>query len=325
MSDNINILILSCGVRNKIVQYFKSALNGRGKVIATDCSKYAPALYDADKYYIVPEITSDNYLDEIFSICKTNNVKAVLSLIDPELSLLSKHLHKFRDIGVEPIVSSYEIVELCLDKYAMNRFLAKHNFDTIKSYVDKKQFYEDVEKKKISYPVFVKPRDGSASININKAYSREEVELLFSREANLIIQEHMDGKEYGVDAYIDLISSQPITIFLKEKIKMRAGETDKSISIKDNKLFDLIERFIKLVGFRGTIDIEEYKKNNRYYISEVNPRFGGGYPHAYGCGVNIPQMIVNNIDGISNDSIIGEYDDNVCMMKYSEIKFETMK
>ena len=50
----INILILSAGTRNKVVQYFKKALNGDGRVIATDCSNLAPAIYDADKYYIVP-------------------------------------------------------------------------------------------------------------------------------------------------------------------------------------------------------------------------------------------------------------------------------
>lgn len=52
----MNILILSCGTRNKIVQYFKKELGGRGQVMATDCSELAPALYDADKHFIVPRM-----------------------------------------------------------------------------------------------------------------------------------------------------------------------------------------------------------------------------------------------------------------------------
>src|SRR5699024_9853109 len=91
MDNELNILILSCGTRNKIIQYFKRELAGKGIVIATDCSKLAPALYEADKYFIVPKIDDEGYLDEIFSICKDNNVKAVLSLIDPELNLLAEH------------------------------------------------------------------------------------------------------------------------------------------------------------------------------------------------------------------------------------------
>lgn len=77
----MNVLILSCGTRNKIVQYFKQELEGKGIVIATDCSPYAPALYEADKHYIVPQINDEKYLDAVLSICKENSIKVILSLI----------------------------------------------------------------------------------------------------------------------------------------------------------------------------------------------------------------------------------------------------
>ena len=54
----MNILILSAGTRNKVVQYFRKALVGKGLVIATDCCEIAPAIYVADKYYIVPRMTA---------------------------------------------------------------------------------------------------------------------------------------------------------------------------------------------------------------------------------------------------------------------------
>ena len=65
----MNILVLSAGTRNKIIQYLKKELNGIGKVIATDCSELAPAIYDADEYIIVPRMTDDGYLDVILKIC----------------------------------------------------------------------------------------------------------------------------------------------------------------------------------------------------------------------------------------------------------------
>lgn len=320
MNNNINILILSCGTRNKIVQYFKKELDGRGQVMATDCNELAPALYDADRYFIVPRVNDENYMDVILSICKENNIKAVLSLIDPELSVLAANKQKFLDIGTIPIVSDYEVVELCFDKYKMYRFLTQNGFKTARSYIDKDKFFKDVESGVINYPVFVKPVKGSASININMANSKEEVELLFSKYDNLMIQEYMDGIEYGADVYVDMVSNEPVAIFTKEKIKMRAGETDKSVSIKDEKLFDLIKGFVKKTGFKGIIDIDIFKIDGEYYISEVNPRFGGGYPHAYECGVNVPGMIINNIIGRENKSIIGQYEEGIYMMKYSEIK-----
>jgi len=249
----------------------------------------------------------------------------VLSLIDPELSLLAKHRQAFLDIGTIPIVSDYEVVELCFDKYEMYKFLINNGFKTPKSYIDKEEFYKDVELGTIDYPVFVKPIKGSASININKVYSKEEVDLLFNRHNDLMIQEYMNGTEYGADVYIDMISGEPVAIFVKEKIKMRAGETDKSVSIKDEKLFNLIKNFCKKVGFRGIIDIDIFKVNDEYYISEVNPRFGGGYPHGYECGVNIPRMIIENIMGNINENVIGEYEEGIYMMKYNDIKIIKVK
>lgn len=324
MNNRLNILILSCGTRNKIVQYFKKELGDRGLVIATDCSKLAPALYDADKYFIVPRLTDNNYLDMILSLCKENKVKAVLSLIDPELNILAKYKQDFLDIGVLPIISDYEVIEMSFNKYFMYKFLVQNGFKTAKSYVYKEEFYKDVELGIIAYPVFVKPITGSASININKVTCKEELEILFSRFDNLMIQEYIDGKEYGADAYIDMISGEPVAIFTKEKIKMRAGETDKSVSVKDEKLFQTIYKFVKKAGFRGIIDIDIFKVNNEYYISEVNPRFGGGYPHAYECGVNVPRMIINNLSGKENDVVIGKYEEDIYMMKFNEVKIVNM-
>jgi len=321
----MNILILSCGTRNKIVQYFKKELAGIGQVIASDCSELAPALYDADKYFIVPFVGKENYLDVVLSICKDNDVKAVLSLIDPELSVLAANRDRFLSIGTIPIISDYETVEICFDKYKMYEFLINNGFKTIKSYLSKEKFYKDVEAGNISYPVFVKPIKGSASININKVSTKEEIELLFHKHENLMIQEFMDGIEYGADVYIDMLTGETVSIFLKQKIKMRAGETDKSVSVIDNNLFNEIKRFVEIAGFKGIIDIDIFKVNGECYISEVNPRFGGGYPHAYECGINVPEMIVNNICGKSNKVNIGNYKEGIYMMKYNEVKIVSKK
>ena len=173
----MNILILSAGTRNKIVQYFKKELNGIGKVIATDCSNLSTAIYDADKYYIVPKIDDKDYLNIILDICKKENIKTLFSLIDPELSLISKNIEKFKEIGVNPIISNYEKVEMCFNKFEMYKFLEKNNFKTAKTYIDKNEFYKDLDDKKISFPVFVKPIKGSASININKVISKRELDV----------------------------------------------------------------------------------------------------------------------------------------------------
>lgn len=315
----MNILLLSSGTRNKIVQYFKMALEGKGNVICTDMSNLAPSIYEADKYYLVPRMTEPGYLEVILEICEKEKVDGVLSLIDPELSLLAKNKEKFALVGTKVIGSSYELCEISLDKFEMYRWLTSHGYKCARSYMDKDEFYADVEEGKIEYPVFVKPVRGSASIAISKAYDKETIELLYKKNDSLMIQEFLDGQEIGADVYTDIISREIISIFTKKKINMRAGETDKAVSFKDDKLFDFIKNFVEEAGYLGQIDIDIFEVDGEYYISEVNPRFGGGYPHAYECGCDHMKLIKNNLNGIVNEASIGKYEEDVFMMKYNEV------
>ncbi len=321
----MNILILSAGTRNKVVQYFKKEVGEKGKIIATDCSNLAPAIYEADKFYIVPMITSPDYLKIILNICDKEKIDGVFSLIDPELSLLAKHEADFRKLGTIPIVSPYDLVEKCFNKYAMAKLFAEKDLKTAKVYMSIKDFEEARKEGEIDYPVFVKPVCGSASLHINKVSSDEELQGLFHMYDDLMIQEFMDGTEYGADVYIDLISGKCTSVFLKEKIKMRAGETDKSISLKEDKLFTSIISFVEEAGFRGMIDIDIFKIGNDWYFSEVNPRFGGGYPHAYECGINMPKLVLNNLMGKENVADIGNYEEGIVMMKYNEVMIKDMR
>lgn len=316
----MNILILAAGTRNKIVQYFKKTLSGVGNVIATDANNLGPAIYDADKYYIVPPISELGYIDEIFKICKEEKIDGVLSLIDPELSLLADNEAKFKELGTTVIGSSKELCDMSLDKMRMYKWLKKHNYNCARSWINQEEFFEAVDKGEVDYPVFVKPYMGSASISISKVYDKETVELLFNHEKDLMIQEFLDGQEIGADVYIDMISGEVVSIFTKKKIKMRAGETDKAVSFKDEELFQLIEKFVKEAGYRGQIDIDIFDIDGKYYISEVNPRFGGGYPHAYEAGCDHMKMILNNLEGNANSKSVGCYEDDVYMMKYNEVK-----
>ena len=316
----MNMLILAAGTRNKIVQYFKRTFEGVGNVVATDASELGPAIYDADRYYIVPPITKSGYIDIILDICKKEKISGVLSLIDPELSLLAENKERFDALGVTIIGSTYDLCEMALDKMQMYKWLKRHGYNCARSWMDKEEFYRAVDAGEVTYPVFVKPYRGSASISISKVYDKETVDLLFAHEDDLMIQEFLNGQEIGADVYIDLISGEVVSIFTKKKIKMRAGETDKAVSFKDPTLFALIEKFVLEAGYRGQIDIDIFEINGEYYISEVNPRFGGGYPHAYESGCNHMKLILNNLQGIVNEKNIGAYDEGIYMMKYNEVK-----
>lgn len=316
----MNILILSCGTRNKLIRYFKEKENGVGNVIGTDCSVYAPALYETDNHYIVPRMTSPDYLDTILDICHKEKINAVLPLQEDELFLISSHRKLFTDVGIIPVVSSPETVELCRDKYAFYKHLIKNELPVLPSCNGLSEFQNRYEAGEMNFPVFIKPVRGCGSIGIQKADNIELLSVLckYSKE-DMLIQQFADGEEFGIDLYMDMISHKPVSIFAKKKLRMRAGETEKSISVKDTSLFTLIRQTSASLALSGPVDMDIFRIDGKYYISEINPRFGGGYPHAHICGMNFPKLIAENIAGNENADTIGNYEEGICMLKYTDL------
>ncbi|MFZ2462167.1 MAG: ATP-grasp domain-containing protein, partial [Caldibacillus thermoamylovorans] len=312
----MNFLFCSVGRRAELIKNFKESLNNDSKIIATDCNNTAPALYFADKQYIVPKITDKKYLTTIMEICEKENINAILTFIDPEIEILAKNRESFESIGVEVLAPYLETAKLCFDKFEMYKYLVENNIKTIRTYADLNSFNSDYKNGDCNFPVFVKPRTGSGSVGARKVSSYEELKSIFNKECNLIIQEFMDGDDIDADVYIDTISHKPVSIFAKKKLETKIGGANKTISFKDNKLFKLIEEVVTKFQFNGPIDIDFFYKDGEYYLSEINPRFGGAYLHAYGCGVDFIKLIVNNLNGIENDPEFGNYDEDVLMMMY---------
>jgi len=168
----------------------------------------------------------------------------------------------------------------------------------------------------------VKPAKGSASIGLNRVTRLEDLERFKDSMDAIIIQEWVDFQEFGIDCYVDILSGKLSQMFIKEKIKMRAGETDKAISCHHQLIRDTILDFFKKYPyqFRGTIDFDIFSDGQECLISEINPRFGGGYPHAYAAGLNYPQLYLNNLQGIENPEFKDfSYQADLVMMKYSEL------
>jgi len=316
---SINVLITSVGRRTSLLQYFKRELEGIGELIATDCSCLAPALYMADRHYIVPRIDHPNYIDILKKICIEEKITSILTLIDPELSLLGTYREEFKDLGVTTIVSSFDECQRWLDKYSASKFYQEHNYKHALSFNSFIEFSEAINKNEIRFPVFIKPQKGSGSLRINKANNINEAKVIFESSEEMIIQEFLDGQELGVDVYVDMLSKEVVSIFIKEKMAMRAGETDKAKSTKSEPLFNMIIDLLGKTDLIGPLDIDVFNVNGEYYISEINPRFGGGYPLAYECGINFPMYIIKNTLGKLNTARIGNYDENVYMLKHDSL------
>ncbi len=320
MNTPSNILILSCGARNLLMRYFKDKANGFHKVVGTDCSVYSSALYEADAHYIVPSIADSCYVDTVLEICRRESINAVLPLLEDELHLIAANRQRFISAGVTPVVSSEDAVLICRDKYAFYRYLRQNSLPAITSCDSFQAFLREAERGNMKLPVFFKPARGCGSIGAQKIEHEDLLNALCKHHSEpYIIQNFAEGEEFGADIYVDLLTKTLVSIFVKKKLRMRAGETDKSLSFKDGELFRLIEQTIAPLNLSGPIDMDIFKIDGQYYILEINPRFGGGYPHAYTCGINFPKMIARNLSGQTIEPKIGDYEEGVCMLKYTDL------
>ena len=315
----MNILFCSVGRRCELLKDFRDSLGRQVKIVVTDNSEVAPALAFADKAYKVPLISDPNYISIILEICKNENIHAITTLIDPEIMLLAKHREEFEKMGIVVLAPYEETAKLCFNKYDMYQFLKENNINTVKTYGTYDDFIKDYEKGEISLPVFVKPRTGSGSVGARKVESMEALKQATDADSSLIIQELMVGEDLDADVYVDTISHEPVAIFSKRKLSTTIGGANKTISFKDERLFDFVKKIIKVMKFNGPLDMDFFYQNGEYYLSEINPRFGGAYLHAYGAGVDFIKMIAANVRGEENVEEIGNYEEDVVMMMYDSV------
>lgn len=315
----MNILFCSAGRRVELLKDFRRSMDADDRIVAADLSPLAPALYVADVRYLVPRIDDPTYLDTILDICRKEKIDAVTTLIDPEISLLARNRSRFEAIGVEVLAPFAETAELCFDKFKMYRFLTEHGIPTPDTWGDCASAMSAIENGELSFPVFVKPRTGSGSVGARRVYDAETLSELCEADPSLIIQRLMDGGDMDADVYIDTVSHKAVAAFSKRKLETKIGGASKTVSFKDEKLFDFIRRITELLKFNGPVDMDFFRQDGVYYLSEVNPRFGGAYLHAYGAGVDFVKLIKNNINGVENPPVFGNYEEGVAMMMYDSV------
>ncbi|MBE6741314.1 MAG: ATP-grasp domain-containing protein [Ruminococcaceae bacterium] len=322
-----------------MVNYFKDVLNGKGKVFVANSSELSPAFRVADGCVVTPLIYDENYIPFLIEYCKKNNIKVIISLFDIDLPILSKNKELFNKNGINVIVSNLSTVEICNDKWKTYLFLLKNNFNVPKTYIDLAEAEKDIKEGELSFPLFVKPRWGMGSISVFKADNIDELTVFYKkvkREVHntylkyessidkdhcVLIQQKINGQEYGMDVINDLDGLYQNTI-VKKKIAMRAGETDCAQTV-NNGVFEKTGRELsKHIKHISNLDVDVFlSDNNEVFVLEMNARFGGGYPFSHMAGVNLPKAIINWINNEENDKRIFDYKENCLLQKDINIIF----
>ena len=305
----MNILLTSAGRRSYLVNYFKEALGDEGEVHVAN-STNSTAMKYGDRSVITPLIFEEKYIPFIKNYCQVNHIDAIIPLFDIDLPTLSNSKEEFNEIGVNIIVSSSEIINICNDKWETYKFLTSYDFSTPKSFLKVSDALSAIEKDDIKFPLIIKPRWGMGSLSIFEADNKNELGIFFEKakknihnsylsyesnqdnEHSIIIQEKLIGQEYGLDIINDLNGKYMNTI-VKKKYAMRSGETDTAETIKD-EAFELIGiKLGAITNHIGNLDVDAFVVDGVCYILEMNARFGGGYPFSHYAGANLPKAIVS--------------------------------
>lgn len=309
----MNVLLTSVGRRAYIVKYFKEVIGEVGQVHVCNSDNKSIAFKYADKKVISPLIYDENYIPFLVEYCKENRIDIMISLFDMDLLMLAKHKTEFQRVGTDVIVSNPQIIEICNDKWMTYEFLTKNGFNTPKSFLRINDVIKRIAAGSLLYPIVVKPRYGCGSISVAIAYDEEDLIYLTKKvnkeistsylkyesavtEEKVIYQECLKGQEYGADI-INNLKGEMQNVIVRKKIAMRSGETDIAELVDEPIIREELSRLGEITKHIANMDCDVFLVDEKPYILEMNARFGGGYPFSHMGGCNLPQAIVNWVEG----------------------------
>ena len=201
---------------------------------------------------------------------------------------------------------------ICFDKFRTAQYIESLGLNTPKTFINYQEALNAIDKGELSFPLVLKPRWGSGSIGIEFVEDKEEMDIVYhlllkkvkksilskASVGNefILIQEKISGPEYGLDVMNDLQGNH-MAVSVKHKLAMRAGETDKAVTVDNAELRNVGSCLGQNLKHIGNLDCDVLERDGLYYVLELNPRFGGGYPFSQEAGVNMPKAIIEWLKG----------------------------
>jgi len=314
----MNVLLTSVGRRSYLVEYFRDALAGRGKVVVTNTSGDSPGMQVADCAIVVPPSSSEDYIDQICAIIEKHEIRLLCSLHDLDGYILSKYKRRIEQMGVVALLPEPEWAAICLDKWQTCQVLKEAGFRVPWQTVSLKEARRAVEAGVVDFPLVVKARHGFGSLGLCVCGDLAELEYAHARvRRNLIgsdigqfieveeysgvlIQECLSGSEFCVEVLNDLEGNFTCH-FAVQVHRMRAGESDSATTVDLARFEEMSRRFAKLSGHIGLWELDVMEKDGRDYVIEINPRFTGDYPFNHLAGADVPSAILAWLRGEKPD------------------------
>lgn len=316
-----DMLFTCIGRRVELLRAFRRAgekLKLDLRIHGADARMLSPAMHLVDKAHVAPKIASGEYLDALLAIVKKHKIKLVVPLIDTELIMLAEAVDRFRELDCTLLISSADAVRICRDKIRTFETLTSAGIDTPRTWT----WEEALSASDIPYPLYMKPRAGSAGMGNFVIDNVDELRTLGQRVPDPIVQEFVAGIEHTLDVYTGF-DGVPRCAVPRRRLEVRSGEVSKALVVKDNELMRTGVQVAEALGTcRGVITVQcIVTPAGRIRVIEMNPRFGGGVPLAIQAGADFPRWILAAVLG-RKVTIRGDaFRDDVAMLRFDDAVF----
>ncbi|MFQ5559446.1 MAG: ATP-grasp domain-containing protein, partial [Nitrospinota bacterium] len=250
--------------------------------------------------------------------CVKESVRLVIPTIDEELPIFGRHKEEFANLGITVMISGEKTGSICMDKYETSLFFKKHNLPFAETFLPK-----DIDPAEITYPLFIKPRQGRGSVGAYRVDNERELVFFKGYVREPIIQRFLEGKEFTIDLLSDL-KGRVLSVVPRERVLIRSGVCDRGVTVKDPALIDFGVKIAEGLGITGPANFQCKVHDGRVTFFELNPRFSGAIQLTLESGADFPRMIIKMALGQHQKPVIGDFTDGLKMVSYEEsIYFRT--
>ena len=277
--------------------------------IATDLDPLAPALYHADHHALVPRVDDAGYIPALAELVEEHDVRLIVPLTDLDQILLARSREALKPALA--LVPDPEVCERMADKYLAHSFFEEHGIASPRSWLP-----DDVPAD-AHYPLLVKVRDGFGSRHIYRAHDRAELDFFLGyTKVDSFVQECCRGEEFSVDVFCDL-DGRCLNAIPRTMIQSKGGESIKGTAIKDWELIEHARRVSEAIGVKGPANVQCFREpDGTLPVTDVNLRFGGGFPVPLAAGSRYPELALELARGERPEPMLGEFRAGVVMTRF---------
>jgi carbamoyl-phosphate synthase large subunit len=299
------VLFTCAGQRVDIVDAFNRA---GATTVAADVNALAPALYRAHHRELVPEVRDEAYIPALRHLVEQYDVGVVVPLTDLDQVILAESSD---ELGTLVLLPDAEIVERLGDKYLAHLLFEERGIDSPPTWLP------NTVPADAPLPLLVKARHGFGSRHIYRAEDRAQLGFFLGyTPVDSIVQACLAGEEFSVDVFCGL-DGRCLNAIPRTMIESKGGESIKGMTIRDERLIELARDVAEKLQLVGPANIQCFREaDGTHYVTDINPRFGGGFPLPLAAGGRYPELTLALARGEQPEPHLGDFREGIVMTRF---------